>query len=567
VTLLDWGVLGASLVFIVAWGLAKSRHQTTMKSYLMASRATPWWVVGLSIMATQASAITFLSTPGQAYADGMRFVQFYFGLPLAMVVLSITAVPLYHRLNVYTAYEYLEKRFDVRVRGLTAFLFLLQRGLACGLTIYAPALVLSVLLGWPVSVTTAITGTLVVVYVAAGGTKAVNATQVQQLVIILVGMGTAFVLLLRLLPEEVGLAGAVRVAGRLGRLNAVDLTFDPSSRYNLWSGLIGGFFLALSYFGTDQSQVQRYLSGASVAQSRLGLLANGLIKVPMQFVILFVGAMVFAFYQFVLPPVFFNPVETKRIEAGPRAGELAALEVRHRQAFEERREKALAYVKAAREDDPAAREAAGRALEEADGRFGAVRADVSRLVKEARPGADGRDANYVFLRFVLEVLPPGVVGLVLAAVFAASMSSTAAELNALSTTTVVDVYLRLLKKDAVDAHYVRAGKLVTVFWGLFAVAFAQYASRLGTLIEAVNVLGSLFYGTILGVFLVAFYLKRVGATAVLAGAIAGEATVLACFGFADVGFLWLNAIGCGVVVFVALAVTGLRPAQGAPASA
>ena len=299
--------------------------------------------------------------------------------------------------------------------------------------------------------------------------------------------------------------------------------------------------------------MQRYLSGASVAQSRLGLLANGLIKVPMQFVILFVGALVFAFYQFVLPPVFFNPVETKRIEAGPRAGELATLEARHRQAFEERREKALAYVSAARGEDAAAREAAGKALEEADARFGAVRADVSRLVKETRPGADGRDANYVFLRFVLEVLPPGVVGLVLAAVFAASMSSTAAELNALSTTTVVDVYLRLLKKGARDAHYVQVGKVVTVFWGLFAVAFAQYASRLGTLIEAVNVLGSLFYGTILGVFLVAFYLKKVGATAALYGAIAGEATVLACFAFADLGFLWLNAIGCSVVVSMALA--------------
>lgn len=561
-TVLDWTVLGASLVFIVVWGVAKSRNQTDMKSYLMASRATPWWVVALSIMATQASAITFLSTPGQAYADGMRFVQFYFGLPLAMVVLSITAVPLYHRLNVYTAYEYLEKRFDVRVRGLTAGLFLLQRGLACGLTIYAPALVLSVLLGWPVSLTTALTGTLVVIYVASGGTKAVNATQVQQLVIILFGMGTAFVLLLRLLPEGVGVLDAVRVAGRLGRLNAVDLSFDPSSRYNIWSGLIGGFFLALSYFGTDQSQVQRYLSGASVAQSRLGLLVNGLVKVPMQFVILFIGAMVFAFYQFVLPPVFFNPVETKRIAAGPRAGDLTRLEARHKEAFEARREKAVAFVAAARGADAAAREAAGAALEAADARFGAVRADVGKLVKETRPGADGRDANYVFLRFVLEVLPPGVVGLVLAAVFAASMSSTAAELNALSTTTVVDVYLRLVKKDARDAHYVTAGKVVTVFWGLFAVAFAQYASRLGTLVEAVNVLGSLFYGTILGVFLVAFYLKKVGATATLWGALAGETTVISCFAFADLGFLWLNAIGCLVVVLVALAVsplTGSRP--------
>ncbi len=558
---LDWLVLGGSLVFIVVYGVVKGRHQGDMRSYLQAGRSFSWPLVALSIMATQASAITFLSTPGQAYADGMRFVQFYFGLPLATIVLSVTAIPIYHRLKVYTAYEYLEGRFDLKTRTMTAILFLLQRGLATGLTIYAPALVLSVLLGWSVGTTTLIMGTLVVVYVSVGGTRAVSKTQVQQLAIILLGMAAACIVLVRLLPDGVSASDAFRVAGRLGRLNAVDFSFDPSNRYSFWSGLIGGFFLQLSYFGTDQSQVQRYLTGRSITQSRLGLLFNGLVKVPMQFCILLVGALVFGFYQFVLPPLFFNPVDTARLEK-ERPAETARLEARHREAFSERKAAAEAYVKARRAGDDGAAARAGAALEDAQGRTDAVRADGVKLLKEVRPGSDGRDANYVFLRFVLEHLPVGLVGLVLAAVFAASMGSSAAELNALSTTAVVDVYLRLVRKGARDAHYVQVSKGITVFWGLFAVAFAQYASRLGTLIEAVNVLGSLFYGTILGVFLVAFFLKKVGGTAVFWGAVVAEVAVVSTFALTDVSFLWFNVIGCLVTLGVAAALQPLVGRRG-----
>ncbi len=561
---LDWGVLGASLLFIVGYGTWRSRKQKGLEGYLLAGRSQAWWTVAVSIMATQASAITFLSTPGQAFADGMRFVQFYFGLPVAMVILCVTVVPLFHRLKVYTAYEYLEGRFDAKTRTLTATLFLLQRGLACGLTIYAPALVLSVLLGWSIQVTTLLIGSLVVVYTATGGAKAVNETQTWQMAVILVAMGFALAALIRVLPEGVGFGDAVLVSGALGRMNAVETTFDLGDRYNLWSGLIGGAFLALSYFGTDQSQVQRYLTGRSVAQSRLGLLANGLVKVPMQFAILFVGAMVFAFYQFVVPPLWFNPVEARKA-AEARGAEMAALETAHVAAFDERRTEALRLVAAGRSGDEAAFAAAKESLRTAHQKSEAVKAKAATLVKEAVPKGEGKDTNYVFLRFVLEVLPTGVVGLVLAAIFAASMSSTAAELNALSTTSVVDVYRRYLGKEAPDAKLVRISKGLTVAWGAFAIVFAQYAGRLGTLVEAVNILGSFFYGTILGVFLTAFYLPRVKGGAAFWGALAGEAAVVGAWLLTDVSFLWLNALGCAVVVLVALGFSSFRSARdGAP---
>ena len=566
---LDWAVLGASLLFIVGYGTWRSRRQRGLEGYLLAGRNQAWWTVALSIMATQASAITFLSTPGQAYADGMRFVQFYFGLPVAMVILCVTVVPLFHRLKVYTAYEYLEGRFDAKTRTLTASLFLLQRGLACGLTIYAPALVLSVLLGWSIQVTTVVLGGLVVVYTATGGAKAVNETQTWQMAVILLAMGFALVALLRVLPEGVGFGDAVLVSGALGRMNAVDATFDLGNRYNLWSGLIGGAFLALSYFGTDQSQVQRYLTGRSVAQSRLGLLVNGLVKVPMQFGILFVGAMVFAFYQLVAPPLWFNPVEARKA-AQARGAEMAALEAAHAGAFEARRAEALRLVAAGKAGDEAALAAAKESLRAAHARSEAVKAKAAALVKETVPKSEGTDTNYVFLRFVLDVLPAGVVGLVLAAIFAASMSSTAAELNALSTTSVVDVYRRYLGRDAPEERLVAISKALTVAWGAFAIAFAQYASRLGTLVEAVNILGSFFYGTILGVFLAAFYLPRVKGGAAFWGALAGESAVVSCWLLTDVSFLWLNALGCGVVLLVALALsplTGPREAAGGAAAA
>ena len=545
---LDWLVLGGALLFIALYGAWKTRRQRDMAGYLLANRSLPWWMVAVSVMATQASAITFLSTPGQAYTDGLRFVQFYFGLPLAMVVLSITAIPIYRRLKVFTAYEYLEGRFDAKTRTLAAGLFLLQRGLATGLTIYAPAVVLSILLAWPVSVTTTVIGLLVVLYTATGGSRAVSVTQLQQMLVILTGMGLAFVAILRLLPPEVSFSDAVAVAGAAGKMNAVDLSFDLENRYNIWSGLIGGFFLALSYFGTDQSQVGRYLSGRSVTESRLGLLFNGLAKVPMQFGILFVGAMVFVVYLFVPAPVHFNPVETKRLASGPLAGEFAAVEEGHRKALAERREAVERFLDARHRGDGAGQAGAREALRRAAERTEEERGRAAALVRRSNPRSDGRDTNTIFLRFVLENLPSGLVGLILAAVFSAAMSSASAELSSLATTSVIDIYRPFVRTEATSGHYVLASRAATVLWGAVAIAFAQYASRLGTLVEAVNVLGSLFYGTILGVFLVAFYVRRVGGTAVFTAALVSEGAVLARFAFTKVSFLWFNVAGCVLVV-------------------
>ncbi|MGH9458409.1 MAG: sodium:solute symporter family transporter, partial [Thermoanaerobaculia bacterium] len=519
-TALDWSVLIASLVFIVAYGVWKGRKSRNLEGYLLAGRDMRWYTVALSIMATQASAITFLSTPGQAYADGMRFIQFYFGLPLAMVVLSITAVPLYRRLKVYTAYEYLEGRFDLKTRLLGAFLFLIQRGLACGLTIYAPAIILATLMGWSLPRTILVIGVAVVIYTTSGGTRAVNHTNFQQMLIILTGMGAAFVVLLLNLPEDVGVREATWVAGKMGRLNAIDLSFDWENRYNIWSGLLGGFFLALAYFGTDQSQVQRYLSGQSVAQSRLALLFNGLVKVPMQVFILFIGAMVFAFYQFTTPPLFFNAEEVRSIERSAYADEYRRLEQEHARSSAEKEAAVRQLVEAMRADEE-------RAIERAEARLAATQAEVLAVREEAielfvrnDPDAARTDTNYVFLTFVLDYLPAGLVGLVMAAIFAAAMSSTASELNALASTTVVDFYRRLRGSERTDAHDVVVSKGATLVWGAFAIGFAMFANRLGSLVEAVNILGSLFYGTILGIFLLAFYVKRVGGTAAFAGALA-----------------------------------------------
>ncbi len=557
-TFLDWIVLGASLVGIVLYGVWRGRENNDLAGYLLADRTMRWPTITLSIMATQASAITFLSTPGQGFADGMRFVQFYFGLPLAMVVLAATAVPIYLRLKVFTAYEYLERRFDVKTRTLAATLFLIQRGLAAGLTIYAPSLILSVLLGWNIYVTNLVTGALVVIYTASGGSKAVNHTQVLQMMIIFFGFGVALVCIVGSLPGGITLADAVVVAGKMGKLNAVDFSFDLQNRYNFWSGLIGGFFLALSYFGTDQSQVGRYLTGRSIAESRTGLLANGVVKIPMQFGILFLGAMVFVFFLFSAPPVFFNPVEVERVRSSVHGAEFRSVEDRYEAASEARRARAMEYVEARRNGGDAAAAAAEQALREADAGTRAVRDEAIAVIRKNDPQAQTSDTNYVFLSFVLRYLPAGIVGLVLAAIFAASMSSTSAELNSLSSTTSVDYYKRFVDRtpdnaDPVTAHRdVLVSKAGTVFWGLFAIGFAEYASRLGSLIEAVNILGSLVYGTILGIFLVAFYLKRVGGTAVFAAALASEAAVVACFLFTDVSFLWYNAVGCLGVIAVAL---------------
>ena len=560
---LDWGVLTAALAAMVGYGIWKGGRSRDTQGYLLAGREMRWGTVALSIMATQASAITFLSTPGQAYADGMRFVQFYLGLPLAMIVLSATAVPIYHRLKVYTAYEYLEGRFDLKTRALTAFLFLIQRGLAAGLTIFAPSLILSVILGWNLGVTVLVIGAAVVVYTTSGGARAVSRTQTLQAAIILAGMAAAFVVIVTSLPAGVSLLDALRVAGKAGRLRAIDPSFSLTDRYTLWSGLIGGAFLALSYFGTDQSQVQRYLAGRSVAASRLGLLFNGMAKVPMQFGILFVGASLFAFYQFEAPPVFFNPVEVAKVRSSPQEARFAELEARYREASVAQEARARALAVALRGSDGPRQAEATAAYRAAGNAAAAIRRDAIGVMHAADPGADPSDTNYVFLSFVVRHLPAGLVGLVLAMVFAASMSASSAELNALASTTVVDVYRRLLRPGAGERHYVLVSRLATVGWGAFAVLFAEYASRLGSLIEAVNILGSLFYGTILGVFLAGFYVKRVSGTAVFAAAIAAEGLVLACFAFTRISFLWYNVVGCLAVLGLALVFEAWRGARSA----
>jgi solute:Na+ symporter, SSS family len=545
-TLVDWIVLCGSLAFMVIYGIVRGRKNRDLEGFILADRNMRWWTIGLSIMATQASAITFLSTPGQAYTDGMRFVQFYFGLPIAMVVLSVTAVPIFHRLKVYTAYEYLEGRFDLKTRSLAAFLFLIQRGLACGLTIYAPSLIISILLGWNLGITIFVIGVLVISYTATGGTKAVNHTTFLQMLIILVGMGAAFAAVIAMLPSGVGLGDATRIAGKLGRMNAIDTSFDLQNRYNIWSGLIGGFFLAMAYFGTDQSQVGRYLTGKSIAQSRMGLLLNGVVKVPMQFFILFVGATVFAFYQFVPPPVFFNRVETSKIASSEFAGEFRAIEEQHLAAHQIKQRHARAFLDGVPGADAALIASAAEVKE--------IRGQAIDLIRRNDPNADTNDTNYVFLTFVLTYLPQGLVGLIMAAVLAASMSSTSAELNALASTSIVDIYKRLFRAQGDDRKMVLASKLATLFWGAFAILFAEYASRLGSLVEAVNILGSLFYGTMLGIFLVAFYVKHVGGTATFIAAVIAEIVVLYCFRYTAIPFLWYNVIGCLVLIAAAIAI-------------
>jgi Na+/proline symporter len=569
---LDWLVLCGTLAAFVAYGNWRGRGNRDLTGYLLADRRMPWPVVALSVMATQASAVTFLSTPGQGYADGLRFVQFYFGLPLAMIVLCASAVPAYHRMRVFTAYEYLEGRFDSKTRTLAAALFLVLRGLSAGLTIYAPALVLSVLLGWDVRWTCVLLGALVVLGITSGGSRAVTHAHFLQFLVIMGTMGLAFALIVRSLPAGVGLSGAAAIAGRLGRLHAVTTAFDPNDRYNLWSGLIGGFFLQLSYFGADQSQVGRYLTGSSLSQSRLGLLFNGLMKVPMQFFILFLGVMVFAFYQFHAPPVYFDPVATSRIAAGRDAAEFSEIESRHRAAFEAMEPAVARLAAAIRAGDERGAAAAEGAVREYRAEMERLRGRTLELVRGGDPRVPASDTNYIFLTFVLHHLPAGIIGLVLAAVFAASMNSSSAEVNALTSTTVVDVYRRLRARAGKEpAHAprreLRVSRLATLLWAAFAVAFAEYAARLGSLIEAVNILGSLFYGTILGIFLTGFFLRRVRGTAVFWAAIVGEAAVVACFTATRISFLWYNLVGCAVVMAVALALSAIPERRRTPSAA
>jgi len=556
---IDWGVLLLTLGAIVTYGLYRSRGTRTVQGFLLAGRSMRWYAVAFSIMATQASAITFTSTPGQAYTDGMRFVQYYFGLPIAMVILSVTAVPLYRRLNVYTAYEYLEHRFDLKTRTLTSVIFMIQRGLGAGMTIYAPSIILSVMLGWDVRLTSAAIGGAVILYTTSGGVKAVSWTHLQQLTVVMVGMVVAFAIAVHLLPADISFGDALTVAGGLHRLNIVDFSFDWTNRYNFWSGIIGGLFIALAYFGTDQSQVQRYLTGESISQSRMGLLFNGLAKVPMQFFILLIGIMVFAFYQFTAPPLFFNPVERTKVLQGPHGPAYRELEKEFQTVHQEKAEALRRYLIARQGDNDKTVSEARESLEAADHRATELRSGAVALMVENDPSADTNDTNFVFLTFILDHLPAGIVGLLLACVLAASMSSGAGELSALATTTIVDVYKRHLRPQASERQVMIASRLSMALWGAYGVFFAQFASNLGSLVEAVTILGSLFYGTMLGIFLLAFYLKRVGGRATFAAALVGEAVVLGFFVFSDISWLWYNVIGCAAVVGCAILFQVLFP--------
>ncbi len=551
--ILDWVVLFAWLAFLVSYGLWRGRGSSSVNQFLLAGKTMPWYAMGLSIMATQASAITFISTPGQAYIDGMRFVQFYFGLPIAMVILSATAVPIFHRAKVYTAYEYLEQRFDAKTRALVTGIFLILRGLSAGVALSAPAIVLSVILGWPLSVTTVVMGGLVILYTTTGGIKAVTWADVQQMGVIMAALVLSLIIAISLLPADVSFFDALRIAGAAGKLNAVDLHFDWNNRYNVWSGLIGSTFLMLAYFGTDQSQVQRYLTGRSIGQSRLGLLLNAIAKVPMQFFIVFIGAMVFVFYLFIQPPLLFHPVEMTRIEAMP---EYSALEARHKQAFDQRMT-AARHIKDA--SDPVGRIAAETEFRRAQAAMDSAHSDALKLTTE-------NDTNYIFLSFVTRYFPHGVIGLVLGVIFTAAMSAISGEINSLATVTVIDIYRRHFRREATDRHYLLASRVATVFWGIYAIGFSTiFARGFGALIEAVNQVGSYFYGGMLGVFVLAFFVKRVGGTAAFWGVIAGEAAILLAARFTSVAYLWFNVVGCLVVIIVALTIsyaTEARPTLG-----
>ncbi len=551
-TTLDWVILFITLGFIVCYGIWKSRNMKNIDSYLLADKQLPWYHVGLSVMATQASAITFLAAPGLGFSDGMRFVQFYFGLPLAMIVLCVTFIPIFKNLNVYTAYEYLETRFDNKTRTLTAFLFLLQRGLSTGITIYAPAIVLSTILHVDLFYTIILNGILVIIYTVYGGTKAVSYTQMLQMSIIFGGLVIAFFVIIDLLPPDVSFVNALQIAGKMDRMNVIDTKFDLSNKYNIWSGIIGGFFLQLSYFGTDQSQVGRYLTGKSVNQSRMGLIMNSIIKIPMQFFILLIGVMVFVFYQFTAPPIFFNEHEVTQMHNSKSAEEFRNIETQYYETQVQKKVNVTALTKALKTDNETEILAAQNALKEKEAKSTALKEDAKALMTKNNPKADTNDTNFVFLIFVTNYLPKGLVGVLIAIIFLASMGSTASGLNSLSSTFIVDFYKRNLKADKTDQHFLNASRMATLGWGVFCIIIALYARKLGNLIEAVNILGSLFYGTILGVFLVAFYQKKIQGSAVFIAALIAEAFVILAWYMEWSAFLWLNLIGCVLVIIFAL---------------
>jgi Na+/proline symporter len=558
---LDWLVLLGTMVGIAVYGLWRARGQHNFSDYLRGDHVVGWGTIGLSVMATQASAITFLSTPGQAYESGLAFVQNYFGLPLALIIVAAVFLPIYRRLRVFTAYEFLGHRFDGKTRMLGAALFLLQRGLASGITIYAPAIILSTVLGWRQDVTIVATGVFVVVYTVAGGNEAVGVTQQWQMAVIFAGMVAAFAVVLARLPAGLGLGGALTVAGGFGKLQAVDFDLDFDKRYTLWSGVLGGVFLSLSYFGTDQSQVGRYLSGTSLRESRLGLMFNAVCKIPMQFFILLLGALVFVFYQFEKPPVFFNQATWQAQAAGENGGRLRALQDEFGAATAAKRQRLDAWLAARAAGDPARAAAAKTELLAAHGRTEALRQEAKAALAAADPRVKTNDADYVFITFVLDHMPHGVIGLLIALIFAAAISSLSAELAALGTTTSVDFYRHVLRPGATDAHHVRTARWLTAAWGGVAIGFALFANLAENLIQAINILGSIFYGVVLGIFLVAFFFRKVGGTAVFWGALAAQVLVIALYYALNIGFLWFNLIGCAACVAFSLglhAVPGLR---------
>lgn len=613
---LDWTIMLGTLLGIVLYGVWKTRKVDSVQSYLLGDRDLPWWTIGLSIMATQASAITFLSTPGQAYESGMGFAQFYFGLPVAMVILSIFFLPIYYRLKVYTAYEYLESRFDLKTRTLTAVLFLIQRGLAAGLTIYAPAIILSTILGWNLQLTILFIGAIVIFYTVLGGTKAVSVTQKQQMIVILVGMFIAGIIILFQLPESITFNNALGIAGKMGKLEVVDFNFDLSKRYNFWSGMIGGVFLFLSYFGTDQSQVQRYLSGKSLTESRLGLLFNGIFKVPMQFLVLFVGILVFVFFLFEKPPVHFNEGNVNSLVGTKSELIYKDLEQQYDRVFDSKKLAVKDLMTAMDAQNETQIQVTQQEIKDIEAQEQLIREEVKNLIIKENPSAKTKDTDYVFITFIMNYLPVGLIGLLLAVIFSAAMSSTASELNALATTTVIDLYKRSMVTDETDRHYLNASKWITIAWGIIALLFASTAGLFDNLIQAVNIIGSLFYGAILGIFLLAFFFQkrdkkslilgsfigavlgavlvglykgsvdldatliggvmgaiggyciihqffnRLSANAVFWGAILGEIGVLFIFylnsqGVLNISYLWLNLIGCVLVVFFALLLQSL----------
>lgn len=547
---IDWIVLFATLLLIVIYGIYKSRGISNIDGYLRGDRSLPWYNVGLSVMATQASAITFLSAPGLGYSSGMSFVQFYFGLPLAMIVLCVTFVPIFNKLNVFTAYEFLEKRFDINTRALTAFLFLIQRGVSTGITIFAPSIILSSILHIDITATTLLIGGVVIVYTAYGGTKAVSYTQLLQMSIIFAGLLAAGVMVIHLLPQQIGLNEALHIAGKSGKTNAIDLNFNLNNQYTVWTGLIGGFFLQLSYFGTDQSQVGRYLTGASIKESRMGLLMNGLLKIPMQFCILLIGVLVFVYYQYNSAPLFFNSQETAKLEQSIYAAEYQSILTKQKELVDQKALTLHKLTSALDEKNEQIIDNSRTELQSINHQSEILRDDVIALIKKNDAKADTNDNNYVFLHFVTTTFPKGLIGLLIAIIMLASMGATASAINSLASTTVIDIYKRFINKNGSEKSDLRASRISTLSWGIFTVLIALFASKLGNLLEAVNILGSLFYGTILGIFLVAFYFKSIGGKAVFWAAILTEIIVFIIWKVDVIAFLWLNLIGCIIVILM-----------------